>query len=186
MSAPEVNDDHEGSDCHPLAPIPAWWSAFLFQILNPRQVCMYAYLAMLCSQKDSCHPTTDQIRGDLGLYSTSMVFEALAVLEELCFIERVRQSFPGTRAHRNVYRLQPCEKTLLRLLEADLIDGALRPITRDGSSGGPSPESQRLIADGLEAMLAGDYPRYSAASDEDKREVLIQSLSASLGERQAN
>src|SRR6185437_14534034 len=128
MTARQVTEPGDHEECHPLAPIPAWWSAVLFQILNPRQVCMYAYLAMLCSRKESCHPTTDQIRGDLGLYSTSMVFEALAVLEELCFIERERHTFPGTRPRRNVYRLQPCEATLLRLLDSDLIDGSLRPV----------------------------------------------------------
>jgi DNA-binding PadR family transcriptional regulator len=175
MSA-SVNQPGEHDECHPLAPIPAWWSAFLFQILNPRQVCMYAYLAMLCSQKDSCHPTTDQIRGDLGLYSTSMVFEALAVLEELRFIARERQTFPGTRPRRNVYRLQPCESTLLRLLEADLIDGFLRPVTRDGTNEGPSPESERLIQDGLEVMLGDEFPRYAAAPAEQKRDVLIEFL----------
>lgn len=186
MTAAQVNQPDDRDECHPLAPIPAWWSAFLFQILNPRQVCMYAYLAMLCSRKESCHPTTDQIRGDLGLYSTSMVFEALAVLEELCFIERERQTFPGTRPRRNVYRLQPCEATLLRLLDADLIDGLLRPVTRDGGNGGPSPESERLIKDGLQGMLGDDYPRYGAASAEEKRDVLIDCLKKILAARETD
>lgn len=175
MSA-SVTQPEDREECHPLAPIPAWWCAFLFQILNPRQVCMYAYLAMLCSQKDSCHPTTDQIRGDLGLYSTSMVFEALAVLEELGFIERERQTFPGTRPRRNVYRLRPCDSTLLRLLEADLIDGFLRPVTRDGTSAGPSPESERLIKDGLKVMLGDEFAHYAGTAPEQKREVLIECL----------
>lgn len=186
MSAPAVNQPDDSGECHPLAPIPAWWSAFLFQILNPRQVCMYAYLAMLCSKRETCHPTTDQIRGDLGLYSTSMVFEALAVLEELCFIERERQTFPGTRPRRNVYRLQPCEATLLRLLDADLIDGFLRPVTRDGSNGGPSPESERLIKDGLESMLGDDYADYAAAPDEQKRDFLVKSLQKTLARQEGN
>lgn len=183
MSAAVNQPDDDREECHPLAPIPAWWSAFLFQVLNPRQVCMYAYLAMLCSKKQTCHPTTDQIRGDLGLYSTSMVFEALAVLEELCFIERERQTFPGTRPRRNIYRLQPCEVTLLRLLEADLIDGSLRPVTRDGSNGGPSPESEKLISDGLQVMLGDAYPRYSSASGEEKREVLMEWLQSATADR---
>jgi DNA-binding PadR family transcriptional regulator len=181
MSA-RVSHEESNDECHPLAPIPAWWSAFLFQILNPRQVCMYAYLAMLCSQKDSCHPTTDQIRADLGLYSTSMVFEALAVLEELQFIERERQTFPGTRPRRNVYRLHPCERTLLRLLEADLIDGSLRTITADGG-GTPSPESQALIREGLRETLGDDYGRYAETPDEAKRDVLVEILSTRLDGR---
>jgi DNA-binding PadR family transcriptional regulator len=168
-------------ECHPLAPIPAWWCAFLFQILNPRQVCMYAYLAMLCSQKDSCHPTTDQIRGDLGLYSTSMVFEALGVLEQYGFIERERRSVPGTRPRRNVYRLRSCEATLLRLLELELIDGLLRPINRDG---GPRPvESERLVGEGLAALLDGKYQRYAATPDDEKRPLLMELL-ASMVQRE--
>lgn len=186
MTAAAVNQPDDRDECHPLAPIPAWWSAFLFQILNPRQVCMYAYLAMLCSRKETCHPTTDQIRGDLGLYSTSMVFEALAVLEELCFIERERQTFPGTRPRRNVYRLQPCEATLLRLLDADLIDGFLRPVTRDGSNGGPSPESEKLIKDGLQAMLGDEFARYAAAAAQEKRDVLMECLKKSLAKQESD
>lgn len=187
MSAPDVTQSNSpDGECHPLAPIPAWWSAFLFQVLNPRQVCMYAYLAMLCSQRETCHPTTDQIRRDLGLYSTSMVFEALAVLEELAFIARERQTFPGTRPRRNVYRMQPCEATLLRLLEADLIDGCLRPVTRDGSNAGPSPESLRLIKDGLESMLGEELPRYSEAPAEEKRDVLMDALRTLLSQREVS
>jgi DNA-binding PadR family transcriptional regulator len=147
---------------------------------------MYAYLAMLCSKRETCHPTTDQIRGDLGLYSTSMVFEALAVLEELCFIARERQTFPGTRPRRNVYRLQPCEATLLRLIEADLIDGFLRPVTRDDSADGPSTESERLIKDGLETMLGDDYQQYAAAPAEQKRDVLVMTLQKLLARQEAD
>ena len=173
-------DGHE--ECHPLAPIPAWWCAFLFQILNPRQVCMYAYLAMLCSQKETCHPTTDQIRGDLGLYSTSMVFEALGVLEEYAFIERERRNVPGTRPRRNVYRLRACEATLLRLLELGLIDGLLRPVNRDG--GQRSPESERLVGEGLAVLLDRKYPGYAAAPDDEKRPLLMQMLASMLAQRE--
>ncbi len=115
-----------------------------------------------------------------------MVFEALAVLEELGFIERERQTFPGTRPRRNVYRLQPCENTLLRLLEADLIDGSLRPVTRDGTSAGPSPESERLIKDGLEKMLGDDFHRYNAAAAEQKGEILIDCLTQQLARRESD
>ena len=179
MSAP-VNPAYEREDCHPLAPIPAWWCAFIFQILNPRQVSMYAYLAMLCSQKDSCHPTTDQIRGDLGLYSTSMVFEALGVLEEYGFIERERRSMPGTRPRRNVYRMRSCESTLLRLLELGLIDGNLHPAKTDG--GVRSPESERLVEDGLAALLGDDYGQYAAAPESEKRAVLAALLAPRVRE----
>ena len=182
MSAPAVNQPDDREECHPLAPIPAWWSAFLFQILNPRQVCIYAYLAMLCSQKDSCHPTTDQIRGDLGLYSTSMVFEALGVLEEYGFIERERRSMPGTRPRRNVYRLRRCEATLLRLLELRLIDGMLRPVNRDDAH--RSPESERLVNEGLGALLEDEYQRYAAAPDDQKAPILTQLLSSTIAQQE--
>jgi SOS-response transcriptional repressor LexA len=60
-------------------------------VLNPRQISMYLYLTMLCDERGECSPTVDQIREDLGLYSTSMVFEALAALDDLGFITRTTQ-----------------------------------------------------------------------------------------------
>jgi predicted transcriptional regulator len=90
--------------CKPMALIPAWWSAFLFHILNPRQICMYVYLIMLSDEKGECSPTIDQIREDLGLYSSSMVFDALAALEDLGFVVRERQALAGVRSRRNLYR----------------------------------------------------------------------------------
>ena len=64
----------------------------------------------------------------------------------------------------------------MRLLEADLIDGDLRPVTRDGANGGPSPESQRLIKDGLEAMLGDDFAKYADVTGDARRELLMQTL----------
>jgi SOS-response transcriptional repressor LexA len=173
-----VNEPGEerGHECAPSTLIPAWWSAFMFHVLNPRQVCMYLYLAML-SDKGECSPTIEQIREDLGLYSPSMVFEALAVLEDLAFIKRERQSFPGVRAKRNVYRRPPCEATVVRLLERDRIDGELRP--RGGNSPA-SQESQMLVRDGLRTTLGEFYDRYARATTAAKRDVLLELLQQQL------
>lgn len=148
----------------------------MFHVLNPRQVCMYLYLAML-TDKGECSPTIEQIREDLGLYSPSMVFEALAVLEDLAFISRERQSFPGVRAKRNVYRRPPCEATILRLLERDRIDGELRP---KGGGSPASQESQALVIDGLRVTLGDQYERFASATPSAKREVLIEVLEGIL------
>lgn len=148
----------------------------MFHVLNPRQVCMYLYLAML-TDKGECSPTIEQIREDLGLYSPSMVFEALAVLEDLAFISRERQSFPGVRAKRNVYRRPPCEATILRLLERDRIDGELRP---KGGGSPASQESQALVIDGLRVTLGDQYERYASATPSGKRDVLIEILEGTL------
>ncbi len=148
----------------------------MFHVLNPRQVCMYLYLAMLCDGGE-CSPTIEQIREDLGLYSPSMVFEALAVLEDLSFISRERQSFPGVRAKRNVYRRPPCEATILRLLERERIDAELAP------RGGGSPasrESQALVVDGLKQTLGEHYERYARATPSARRDVLIEILETIL------
>jgi DNA-binding transcriptional ArsR family regulator len=168
-------------ECEPTTMIPAWWSAFMFRVLNPRQVCMYLYLAMLSDYKGECSPTIEQIREDLGLYSPSMVFEALAVLEDLGFIFRERQSFPGVRAKRNVYRRPPCPMTLLRLLERDRIDGELRP---KGGGSPASQESQALVFEGLREVLGDWYERYAQATASAKREVLVECLQF-LSQRQA-
>ncbi len=153
----------------------------MFRVLNPRQICMYLYLAML-SDKGACSPTIEQIREDLGLYSPSMVFEALAVLEELAFMSRERRSFPGVRAKRNVYRRPPCEATILRLLERDRIDAELRP---KGGGSPASQESQVLVVDGLRQALGDDYERYARAAPATKRDVLIEILEGILSNRTA-
>ncbi len=154
----------------------------MFHVLNPRQVCMYLYLAMLSDYKGECNPTIEQIREDLGLYSPSMVFEALAVLEDLAFVNRERQSFPGVRAKRNVYRRPPCEVTLLRLLERDRIDGELRP---KGGGSPASQESQALVTLGLREVLGDHYERYARATAITKRNVLVETLELILSQRQA-
>ena len=170
--------DHE---CPPAAALPAWWSGFMYHVLNPRQVCMYLYLTMLSQNNGECHPTIEQIRDDLGLYSASMVFEALAALEDLGFITRERQSFPGVRAKRNVYRRTPCELTILRLLERKLIDSTLRP-KRNGEVP-QAEEAKQLVQEGLEEILGDDFARYESAAENEKTEVLMQILSSILQRR---
>lgn len=140
---------------------------------------MYLYLTML-SESGECSPTIEQIREDLGLYSPSMVFEALAVLEDLGFIVRERQSFPGVRAKRNVYRIPACEATLLRLLERERIDGELKP---KGTGSPASQESQALIVEGLRVVLGDHYERYIRATKSAKRDVLIEILQTQLDGR---
>lgn len=170
---------HEG--CAPNAPMPSWWSGFLFHVLNPRQVCMYVYLSMLVNEHGSCHPTIDEIREDLGLYSTTMVFEALTVLEDLGFITRERQSFPGVRAKRNVYRRTACEYTLLRLLQTGRIDGLLRP---RGINGSPAaPEAKSLVVEGLRLLLEDRFEEYDKAPMDEKRDTLIAMLDSILQTR---
>ncbi len=149
----------------------------MFHVLNPRQVCMYLYLTML-AEKGACSPTIEQIREDLGLYSPSMVFEALAVLEDLGFIVRERQSFPGVRAKRNLYRVPSCEATVLRLIERERIDGELKP---KGSGSPASAESQALVIEGLKGMLGeAGYERYSRVQKDAKRDVLVEILNQEL------
>ena len=155
--------------------IPAWWSGFLFHVLNPRQISMYLYLTMLSDPRGECSPTIDQIREDLGLYSSSMVFEALAALDDLGFVTRIRAAFPGTRARRNLYRRPSCASTLIRLLERGRIDGHLR--STNPTRAPASAESQALIYEGLAEMLGDEYARYDgAASEPEKRDVLLSLL----------
>ena len=152
------------NECEPLVEVPAWWSGFLFHVLNPRQVSMYLYLIMLCDDRGICHPTIEQIRKDLGLLSTTMVFESIAVLEEYGFFMRSRQSLPESRSRRNVYRRASCEYTVLRLLETNKIDHSMHPL---GSSDTQSDDARGLIQAGLKQMLGSVvYQRYSAASEE--------------------
>ena len=146
----------------------------MFHILNPRQICIYLYLTMLSESDGECHPTIEQIRDDLGLYSASMVFEALATLEDLGFIVRKRRSFPGVRAKRNVYKRTLCEFTILRLLERGLIDADMRPQHNEDAPA--AEESKQLVEEGLKQLLDGSYRRYASTSESTKREVLIEIL----------
>lgn len=129
---------------------------------------------MLIDEKGLCSPTIEQIREDLGLYSTTMVFEALAVLEDLGFIKRERQTFPGVRPKRNVYRVHACEVTLFRLLERNILDGELRPARLSHLPA--SPEARMLTVEGLRALLGAQFERYERATSEARRDVLMEIL----------
>jgi hypothetical protein len=141
---------------------------------------MYVYLIMLSDEWGVCHPTIEQIRKDLGLLSTTMVFESIAVLEEYGFFVRSRESLPESRSRRNVYRRTACEYTILRLLETNKIDGELAPV---GSGDGASADSRQLVELGLKELLGEEYERYACA--ENKRETLMAILNDSLRRRPA-
>lgn len=175
--------DGSSAECEPLVHIPAWWSGFLFHVLNPRQVSMYIYLIMLSEDRGVCHPTIEQIRKDLGLLSTTMVFESIAVLEEYGFFVRSRESLPESRSRRNVYRRTACEYTILRLLETNKLDGDLCPT---GSGDPASPEARSLVETGLRDLLGNvHFERYEAAKPEEKRDVLLAILNERLRKRSA-
>lgn len=174
--------DGSSGECEPLVQIPAWWSGFLFHILNPRQVSMYVYLIMLSDDNGVCHPTIEQIRKDLGLLSTTMVFESIAVLEEYGFFVRSRESLPESRSRRNVYRRTACDYTILRLLETNKLDGELCPV---GAGDPASPEARHLVETGLRDLIVKDFERYTSAAPEQKREVLMSILNERLRKRRA-
>ena len=141
---------------------------------------MYVYLIMLADERGICHPTIDQIRKDLGLLSTTMVFESIAVLEDYGFFLRSRQALPESRSRRNVYRRTACEYTILRLLETNRVDANLNAAA---SSDGASDESRQLVVTGLKHLLGGQYERYAACDELEKRSVLIDCLNQILRAR---
>jgi hypothetical protein len=165
----------------PFAEIPAWWSGFLFHVLNPRQLSLYVYLSLLTSRTGICHPTTKQIRQDLGLSSLTIVFDAMAVLEQFGFILRKRRNIEELNSRRNVYQRPACEFTILRLLEIGKIDGLLRPTP--GFVNEMSDESRELKEVWLRHAMSNGYARYDAASDDEKRTVLIDFLTTDLSGR---
>ncbi len=138
-------------ECAPFTEIPAWWSGFVFHVLNARQISLYLYLCMLLDGEGICAPTVEQIRQDLGL-SGSIVFGALGALDGSGFILRQRRYLPALRSRRNVYQRPACEFTILRLLEAGKIDGDLRAVP--GPAHEMSGDSQELKTAWLEKVLA--------------------------------
>ncbi len=143
---------------------------------------MYVYLIMLSDERGACHPTIEQIRKDLGLLSTTMVFESIAVLEEYGFFVRSRESLPESRSRRNVYRRTACEYTILRLLETNKLDGELSPA---GAGDPASPEARHLVESGLSELLGEEYRRYAVAAPPEKRDVLTRILNDRLRKRSA-
>lgn len=143
---------------------------------------MYVYLSMLADDRGICHPTIEQIRKDLGLLSTTMVFESIAVLEEYGFFVRTRQALPESRSRRNVYRRTACQYTILRLLETNKIDADLHPI---GASSPSSDDARQLVQTGLRDLLGKRYGEYAAATAEQRRKTLIDLLTEALRTRQA-
>lgn len=174
--------DGSSDECEPLVHIPAWWSGFLFHVLNPRQVSMYVYLIMLCDDRGVCHPTIEQIRKDLGLLSTTMVFESIAVLEEYGFFVRSRETLPESRSRRNVYRRTACEYTILRLLESNKLDGELIPVSAGEST---SEDARALVETGLRDLLGRQFERYAQAQSGERRDALIAILNDRLRKRVA-
>ncbi|GAC1425004.1 MAG: hypothetical protein NVSMB5_19240 [Candidatus Velthaea sp.] len=161
-------------ECKPYAEVPAWWSGFLFHVLNTRQISLYLYLSLLSSNTGACHPTTKQIRQDLGLASLTIVFESMSVLEQYGFILRQRRKVEYLNSRRNIYQRPSCEFTVLRLLEYGKIDGLLRPTP--GFVNETSDESRELRDEWLRGFLKDRYAIYEAASLDDKRTVLMNAL----------
>lgn len=143
-------------------------------MLNPRQLCLYLYLTLLTAESGVCHPTTKQIRQDLGLASMTIVFEAMSVLEEYGFILRQRQTIAELKSRRNVYQRPSCEYTILRLLDLGKIDGLLRP--GPGAVNEMSAESQKLRDEWLGHTLGAHFETYDAAGESAKREILVREL----------
>jgi len=141
---------------------------------------MYVYLIMLSDDRGVCHPTIEQIRKDLGLLSTTMVFESIAVLEEYGFFVRSRETLPQSRSRRNVYRRTACEYTILRLLENNKIDGDLQPV---GAGDPPSEDARALVEAGLKDLLGRHFERYAEAAPQERRDVLTTILNDRLRAR---
>lgn len=168
--------------CKPFIEIPAWWSGFLFHVLNTRQLSVYLYLSMLADESGTCHPTTNQIRQDLGLSSLTIIFDAMSVLEDCGFMLRRRATVPGSNSRRNVYQRPSCEYTILRLLRRERLDGQLRPAP--GSVNEMSSDARRLRDEWLHNALGVHHALYEAAPDEAKRGVLCNILEALLARSQ--
>lgn len=172
-----IIDPHNAFDdeCQPFTEIPAWWSGFVFHVLNARQISLYLYLCMLLDAEGTCAPTVEQIRQDLGL-SGSIVFGALAALDSFGFILRRRTYLASLRSRRNVYQRPACEFTVLRLLELGKVDGDLR--AAPGSAHEMSSDSAQLKTEWLQGVLGEGYDRYAAAATAERAAILKHALAA--------
>jgi len=163
-----------------LVGIPPWWRAFIFQILNGRQLSVYLYLLTLMDADGVCSPTTRQIAEDLGLLSSTMVFDSINVLEDYGLLLRSRKRAPVSGSRRNVYQRPSSEYTIWRLLKQDRIDERLR--ARRGLRFAANAVS--LFEEGLRVLLARRYERYARAKSGEKRAALVALLEEILFEKQ--
>ena len=172
-----IIDPHNAFDdeCAPFTEIPAWWSGFVFHVLNARQISLYLYLCMLLDGEGLCAPTVEQIRGDLGL-SGSIVFGALGALDAAGFILRQRRYLAMLRSRRNVYQRPACEFTVLRLLETGKIDGDLRAVP--GPTHQMSGDAEQLKIEWLQGVLGEQFAAYADAPLATKAEILTRELSS--------
>jgi hypothetical protein len=168
----------DSCDCEPFVYMPAWWSSFLFQVLPPRALAVYTYIAMLGAANGISRPTARQIQADMGLASDSVVFDALRLLEELMLIRRRREN----TSRQNAYSRPSCQTTLIRLLETNRIDSRLRAVT-EGHSHAVSDDIAELVRNGLHGLLGEDFSAYAAAGPAERRDVLISLLRRSLARR---
>lgn len=173
-----IIDPHNAFDgeCAPFTEIPAWWSGFVFHVLNARQISLYLYLCMLLDAGGICAPTVEQIRGDLGL-SGSIVFAAIGALDAAGFILRERRYLETLRSRRNVYQRPACQFTVLRLLEMGKIDGDLRAVP--GPAHQMSGDAEQLKMEWLQGVLREQFAAYAGAQLAAKAEILRRVLSAS-------
>jgi SOS-response transcriptional repressor LexA len=149
----------------------------VFHLLNGRQLALYLYLSMLMGKEQICHPTAHEIANDLGLASSTMVFEAMSALEHGGFILRTRRMVIDLGSRRNVYQRPSAEYTILSLLRTKRIDGLLRPTQSDYSG---RPEHETLRDGGLRALLGTDYEQYQSTAEETKTELLEKLMEARL------
>lgn len=139
---------------------------------------MYVYFSLLLADNGLCHPTTKQIREDLGVSSLTIVFDAISVLEDLGFILRSRQNIVELKSRRNVYQRPSCEFTILRLLKRSKIDGLLRP--SPGSTHEMSEASRKIRDEWLRNSLGDSFEEYRRANAETKTDILIRALRAKM------
>lgn len=133
---------------------------------------------MLMGDRNFCHPTTFEIARDLGLSSSTMVFDSMNVLERCGFILRSRRSIAHLGSRRNLYQRPSCRYTILHLLSEGLIDGYLRPRP---FSEPVAQEAQDLIRKGVEDLLGSGLHEYDVAHENVKTEALAQLLQTSSG-----
>ncbi|GAC1491654.1 MAG: hypothetical protein NVS3B17_02280 [Vulcanimicrobiaceae bacterium] len=171
---PSEADAPYSDSCEPLTQIPSWWAGFLFHVLNPRQLSLYLYLSLLSADGGSCHPTTKQIREDLGISSLTIVFEAMSALEQGGFISRSRRNLTELKSRRNVYQRPSCEFTILRLLESGRIDALLRATPGDVNQ--MSTPARELRDEWLDGVLGPERVRFDEGNAETKTAILLAAL----------
>lgn len=172
----------------PFFTMPAWWRRFVFQVLVPRNVTIYLYYLSVMNRAGLAWPAVRQVASDLGVRDLDTVRGALRRLVDAGFLiaptDDERRAF--SLGERPIYQHPHPAYTIHKLLEGNLVDGELYPMSNRERTADDKASDSVVLA-GMKTMLGESmFAAYREALSlelEDRRAVLTDTLKAMVAEK---